>query len=209
MEKTILKDFNFENLRTISGCAYRKEEEQEIKLSFLRDFLCVTDLKTGIKYGFGTGDESGKTFFIINVLQKENIKTVSELLEYCKEKADFTKEIVLKNILNPFFKVGTGKLEIKVKNGRLTKTQVKKILKHEDTEITRHSVYTDDYLLDAQRNYQEGIKLDRLDFLEEVINFFDFCSLSDKDIKTGKIFISTVGHSHTTIITNKNLVFIN
>lgn len=201
---------NFEEIRnTDYGHTYMKDATGEIRMTFLSGSqrVEVIDLKNGVKYSINlNSDIPSKYFFYKDIILGNELENITELLEYLDIVADYKDEINKAKIMNPFFKPLSGKLEIKSKNGKLTKTQIKKVLQHKDTKVIRQDVYTDDYFHDAQMNYQSGIVLDNLDFLDEIINYFYACHTELKELQHGEITVFTVGYSHTTKIYNKNIV---
>ena len=110
------------------------------------------------------------------------------------------------NVFNPFVKTLSGKLEIKSKTGRFTKAQVKKILCHEDTEVSIEGVYTDDYAWDNAVNFQRGKKMNRIDMLEEVFKYFHHATTFKNESRTFGVY--TGGYSTLTEIKNKNIVLV-
>ena len=115
------------------------------------------------------------------------------------------KKFVKSDVFNPFIKTLSGKLEIKSKNGRFTKAQVKKILCHEDTEVTIERVYTDDYAWDNGVNFQRQ-KMSRIDMLEEVFKYFHHATTFKNESRTFGVY--TGGYSTLTEIKNKNIVLV-
>lgn len=88
------------------------------------------------------------------------------------------------------------KIKISKKNVRLTKTQVKKILTHKDTEVIIDSKYSDDYAYDYAMNYFKNVKTSRLSALYDVFSYFNSAFIEKDNIVT----LIVVGHSKTMIL---------
>ena len=142
-----------------------------------------------------------------NILESLEIKEVKSLLKLLSENNEFTSYEFQKNSeFNPFIKEKEieGKLQIKIKKGRVTKAQIKKILSHKETNVVIKSKYSDDYAYDYAMDYFKGVKISRLDVLYDVFSYFDY-AVKEKD---DSITLTVAGNSKTMIVTNKSLEFI-
>lgn len=189
------------NINEIKGMGeyYIQEGDKQLRIDCKAELIRVYDLSAGMVYRKSIKEWNSFPSFR-EVARK--VTNCSELVEYLAFQSDFEfREMDKNEIFNPFFKELEGELKIKSKNGRFTKAQVKKILKHKDTKVVRECKYTDDYAYDAQVKYEEGVVIDKLSTMEEVDSYFD----SACEFKNGEFSIFTAGMSTITKIINKNI----
>lgn len=188
------------------GSTYYQDNTGKIEICCYESSLKITDFENLTHYCKSIKFESSLTLFK-NIIKGNNINDVKSLINYLANNEEFTSYTFEKSrVFNPFIKNIKGKLEIKLlkKGNRLTKTQIKKILTHEDSEVVIRSAYTDDYAYDYAMNYFENVKISRLEALDSVFSYFNYAS-KEKD---NSITLVVAGHSKTLIIKNKNLSFI-
>lgn len=149
----------------------------------------LDDIKSGVYY---YQDNTGKIEICCYVYDLR-ITDLENLVVYTKT-----------NILNPVELLKTYIDDLKVKSDKLTKTQIKKILSHKDTEVVISSKYSDDYAYDNEMNFFKGVKVSRLSALYDVFSYFDY-ACREKD---NTVTLIVAGYSKTFDIKNKNLVFI-
>lgn len=105
-------------------------------------------------------------------------------------------------VFNPFFKKEKGALKIK----KITKTTLKKILKHINTVVTVNSRCSDDYYRDYINNYDKNVIVQNEKFLKEIdeypIKIVDF----DENKKT--IFVFMNGYSEEYEVKNENIILL-
>lgn len=173
----IIKNFN----EIEKGSNYINYEGAEIAIKCFVDSAEIVFLSTG--FTFIKFIEAGSGYLVASRLKREleNIKTLDEFTDYCFNSYKFVGEE--KKRFNPFFKKLSG--EIKV-NKKITKTTIKKLLKHKDTTLRILQELTDDYIFDAENNFNRNKVLDNLEFLED-INHRDFKFL-EVQAKTIKFF---------------------
>lgn len=169
----------------------------------------VYDFKTNLVYYKHISLDIPAHYEFRHIIKNHDIKNVYDLIEVLAFdiKENFKcKKFVKSDVFNPFIKTLSGKLEIKSKTGRFTKAQVKKILCHEDTEVSIEGVYTDDYAWDNAVNFQRGKKMNRIDMLEEVFKYFHHATTFKNESRTFGVY--TGGYSTLTEIKNKNIVLV-
>ena len=185
------------------GEQYFKDHTGEIKISCkigaYSEVVIINDLKTKKRYVKDLNEEIPSNIQLKNLIKRNGIETALDLIKIMEEISNTIQ--ISPKVFNPFFKEITGIMEFKLKNGKFTKAQIKKILKHKDTIIIRESEYTDDYYADYLKNYNKGVEISKIDMLKEVEEDFK----SACDYKDGEINIFTVGYSHLTKIKNKNI----
>lgn len=188
------------------GNTYYKDDTGKIEIDCFEGALKIIDYENLISYYRTLKDETSFTTFK-NILEENSIKNVSDLIKFLSTNEEYTQYTFEKNkVFNPFIKDIKGKLEIKIskKNGSLTKTQVKKILNHRDTEVIISSIFTDDYAYDYAMNYFENVKTSRLSALYDVFSYFNSAFIE----KDNTLTLIVAGHSKTMTLKNKNLEFI-
>lgn len=195
---------SLENIK--HGATYYQDNTGKIEIGCYELGLKITDYENLVYYYKKANNETSLTLFK-NILEENPIKSINELMKFLSTNEEYTKYTFEKNkVFNPFIKEIQGKLEIKIskKNGRLTKTQVKKILTHKDTEVIIDSKYSDDYAYDYAMNYFKNVKTSRLSALYDVFSYFNSAFIE----KDNTVTLIVVGHSKTMILKNKNLKFI-
>ena len=186
-----------------SGVYYYQDNTGKIEICCYVYDLRITDLENLIIYGKTNIENPVKT--LKNILDNLSTKDVKSLIDVLsKDDSINSHTIEKKYTFNPFIKEIDGKLEIKVKSDKLTKTQIKKILSHKDTEVVISSKYSDDYAYDNEMNFFRGVKVSRLSALYDVFSYFDY-ACREKD---NTVTLIVAGYSKTFDIKNKNLVFI-
>ena len=186
-----------------SGVYYYQDNTGKIEICCYVYDLRITDLENLVVYtktNILNPVELLKTY--IDGLKVKDVKSLIKVLSSDDSFKSYTIE--KKYTFNPFIKELDGKLEIKVKSNKLTKTQIKKILSHKDTEVVISSKYSDDYAYDNEMNFFKGVKVSRLSALYDVFSYFDY-AYREKD---NSISLCVAGYSKIFDVKNKNLVFI-
>ena len=186
-------------LEATTGVQYYKDSTGEAKISCMHKQIFVEDLKTGMRYWKDTDDSTTWAEFR-HIVRINKINTLAELYEFLAFTAKYNfEEFSPKKEFNPFFKVLKGELKIKAKNGHFNKTQVKKILQHQDTRVILKASATDDYLYD---NAKDNKPVDNFQVLEAVFNYFD----ASTTFENGRFGLFVAGMSTLYEVTNKNII---
>ena len=138
-----------------SGIYYYQDNTDKIEIYCYLYELRITDFENLVSYSktnILNPVELLKTY--IDSLKVKNVKSLIEVLSKFN-----SHTIEKKSTFNPFIKEIDGKLEIKIKNDKITKPQIKKILSHKDTEVIISSKYSDDYAYDNEMNFFRGVKV--------------------------------------------------
>ncbi|KYM48135.1 hypothetical protein A2U04_05260 [Fusobacterium necrophorum subsp. funduliforme] len=105
-------------------------------------------------------------------------------------------------VFNPFFKKREGTLKVK----KITKTTLKKILKHGDTVVTVKNRYSDDYYRDYINNYDKNVIVQNEKFLKEIDEYP--IKIVDFDERKKTIFLFMNGYSEEYEVKNKNIILL-
>lgn len=184
---------------------YQKEEGKEYEISCYDGSIKIRDFQNLVSY-YKTKMDNSVTL-LKNILKKYNTTDIEELIKVLPQEEFEFYSLKKNKVFNPFFKRIKGELEIKLKTGtgrRLTKTQVKKIISHIDTNGEIKSSYSDDYAYDYAMNYFEGVKMTNMEIMRDVIEYFDSAFVE----KDKKITLLVAGYSKTITMENPNLKFI-
>lgn len=146
------------------------EESGNYEIKIWDDSVNVQNHSTNMRYFYELDTDHFVIGFMELVELAENPATVEEFIEGIR-KLKYFKEYTHKAKFNPFYKELKGKIELKTKEDRLSKAQLKKLLKHVNSKVVIKYEFSDDYLTDASMNFMEGVELHRNEFLERICEY--------------------------------------
>ena len=169
--KTIknFKEITFELLEKENNFLI-SEENGNYEIKIWDDSVNIQNHSTNVRYFY----ELDTNHFVIGFMELVELAgdptTVEEFIEGIK-KLKYFREYTHKAKFNPFYKELKGKIELKTKEDRLSKAQLKKLLKHVNSKVVIKYEFSDDYLTDASMNFREGVEIHRNEFLERICEY--------------------------------------
>ena len=146
------------------------EKNGNYEIKIWDDSVNIQNHSTNMRYFY----ELDTNHFVIGFMELVELAgdptTVEEFIEGIR-KLKYFKEYPHKSKFNPFYKELKGKIELKTKEDRLSKAQLKKLLKHVNSKVVIKYEFSDDYLTDASMNFMEGVELHRNEFLKRICEY--------------------------------------
>lgn len=160
-----IREITFESLRRERN--YLISENKNYEIHIYNDSVHIQNHTDNVKYCYKLDTPEFSIHFTELLELAEDFETVEEFISKIREFKYF-REYPCKAYFNPFYKEGSGKIELKRKNNKFTKTQLKKLLKHVNSQVVIEYEYSDDYSLDNELNYRHGCEIERSKFLKRV-----------------------------------------
>lgn len=196
--KNVIK--NLKEAEMASNTYFLEEDNKQYQIQLFHGAVQIQDYTNNLETYFRFGDNIPFFELLRTATKIKKWDTVEEFLNIVKGFEGFS-QYESKPKFNPFYKELTGPLKIKAKDGVLTKAQLKKVLKHRDTEVIYKYYLTDDYRADASENFRKNEKKSRNGFLKEVCEYGNyFITLKDG-------VIEAYNNWESYRITNKNLIY--
>lgn len=199
-----------EKLEEILMCGeyFIKEKEEELKILVAMNYTKITNLKTGDVYRaekFFSGSCLIHEFLEENITLRKFIVKMQKEVVYIDDEEVYFEDMdseELKNIYNPFYRTLIKPLEIK----NLSISNIKKLLKHKDTQIIRELSCINRFsTVDFKNFFKEDRKVTRDTVLQILIEYGNVENMITlKDMNT--IYLSI--YSFVTYeIYNRNVTF--
>ena len=177
-----IREITFESLRVERN--YLISENKNYEIHIYNDSVQIQNHTDNVKYCYKLDTHEFSMHFTELLELAEDFETVEEFISKIREFKYF-REYPCKAYFNPFYKEGSGKIELKRKNNKFTKTQLKKLLKHVDSKVITEYEYSDDYLTDAELNFRNNAEIERNKFLQKICEYgsYTITQNSEKELR--------------------------
>lgn len=175
------------------------EESGNYEITIWDDSVNIQNHSNNKRYFYELDTDHFVIGFMELVELAENPETVEEFIEGIR-KLKYFREYSHKAKFNPFYKELKGKIELKTKEDRLSKAQLKKLLKHVNSKVVIKYEFSDDYLTDASMNFMEGVEIHRNEFLKRICEYGKYFIKKDE-----KNEIEVFDGNNSYIVKNKML----
>lgn len=177
-----IREITFESLRKERN--YLISENKNYEIHIYNDSVQIQNHTDNMRYSYKLDTPEFSMHFTELIELAEEFETVEEFINNIREFKYF-KEYPCKAYFNPFYKELFGKIELKSKENRFNKTQLKKLLKHVDSKVITEYEYSDDYLTDAELNFRNNAEIERNKFLQRICEYgsYTITQNSEKELR--------------------------
>lgn len=177
-----IREITFESLRVERN--YLISENKNYEIHIYNDSVQIQNHTDNVKYCYKLDTPEFSIHFTELLELAEDFETVEEFISKIREFKYF-REYPCKEYFNPFYKELKGKIELKSKENRFNKAQLKKLLKHVDSKVITEYEYSDDYLTDAELNFKNNAEIERNKFLQRICEYgsYTITQNSEKELR--------------------------